>query len=79
MPYFKMHTQLPAIIPGLGNQEVTLEVRYIAPQGDYATWSATKTKGDFDMKTFLIKAYPTTKVEGLRPGMSALIDQKNLK
>lgn len=79
MPYFKMHTQLPAIIPGLGNQEVILEVRYIAPQGDYATWSATKTKGDFDMKTFLIKAYPTTKVPGLRPGMSALIDQKNLK
>ncbi|MHC5201550.1 HlyD family secretion protein [Myroides sp. LJL119] len=79
MPYFKMNTQLQAIIPGLGNQEVTLEVRYIAAQGDYATWSATKTKGDFDMKTFLIKAYPTTKVPGLRPGMSALIDQKNLK
>ncbi|MHC5353387.1 HlyD family secretion protein [Myroides sp. LJL115] len=79
MPHFKMHTQIPAIIPGLGNQEVMLEVRYIAAQGDYATWSATKTKGDFDMKTFLIKAYPTTKVEGLRPGMSALIDQKNLK
>ncbi|MHC5310002.1 HlyD family secretion protein [Myroides sp. LJL116] len=79
MPHFKMHTQLPAIIPGLGNQEVMLEVRYIAAQGDYATWSATKTLGDFDMKTFLIKAYPTTKVEGLRPGMSALVDQKNLK
>lgn len=79
MPFFKMHTQLPAIIPGLGNQEVMLEVRYIAAQGDYATWSATKTLGDFDMKTFLIKAYPTTKVEGLRPGMSALVDQKNLK
>lgn len=79
MPYFTMGRELPAIIPGLGNKEIILQVRYIAAQGDYATWSATKTKGDFDMKTFLIKAYPIEQVQGLRPGMSALIDQKNLK
>lgn len=76
---FKMGTQLEAIIPGLDNQKVKLEVKYVAAQGDYATWNATKSKGDFDMKTFLIKAYPVNKVEGLRPGMSALIDEATLK
>ena len=79
MPHFKMNQKFHATIPALGNQSVELEVRYIAPQGDYATWSATKTKGDFDMITFLIKAYPTTKVDGLRPGMSALVVESSLK
>ena len=79
MNKFKMNTKFQAKIPALGNQEIELEVQYIAVQGDYATWSATKAKGDFDMKTFLIKAYPTQKVEGLRPGMSALVVESSLK
>ena len=79
MQYFKMNQKFNATIPALGNESIELEVRYIAPQGDYATWSATKTKGDFDMITFLIKAYPTTKVDGLRPGMSALVVESSLK
>lgn len=76
---FKMGTQFDAIIPGLDNQKIRLEVKYIAAQGDFATWNATKSMGDFDMKTFLIKAYPTHKVEGLRPGMSALVNEAELK
>lgn len=76
---FKMGTKIEAIIPGLDNQKVLLEVRYVAAQGDYATWNATKSQGDFDMKSFLIKAYPVNKVEGLRPGMSALVDEATLK
>lgn len=76
---FTMGTQLEAIIPGLNNQKIKLEVRYVAAQGDFATWNATKTQGDFDMKTFLIKAYPIEKVAGLRPGMSALLNESDLK
>ncbi|MEK6450630.1 MULTISPECIES: HlyD family secretion protein [Myroides] len=79
MPKFKMNTKFTVSIPALGQDNIELEVKYIAAQGDYATWSATKAKGDFDMKTFLIKAYPTTKVEGLRPGMSALVLESSLK
>lgn len=79
MPKFKMNAKIEVTIPALGNEKVVLEVKYIAAQGDYATWSATKSKGDFDMKTFLIKAYPTSKVEGLRPGMSALVLESSLK
>ena len=79
MNKFKMHSEFDAIVPALGNEKVRFQVRFIAVQGDYATWSATKTKGDFDMKTFQIKAYPTTKVDGLRPGMSVLVLEKSLK
>ena len=64
------------IVPALGNQEIEMEVKHIAVQADFATWTATKSKGDFDKKTFAIKAYPTEKVKDLRPGMSVLVSEK---
>lgn len=64
-----------AKVPALGNQEITLEVKHMAAQGDFATWNATKASGDFDRKTFEIKAYPTQEVTGLRPGMSVLVEE----
>lgn len=76
---FKMGTNFEAIIPGLNNKKIQLQVKYVAAQGDYATWNATKSQGDFDMRTFLIKAYPVQKIEGLRPGMSALVNEADLK
>lgn len=79
MSSFKKGSTFEAQIPALNNKKIKLQVRYIAAQGDFATWSATKTQGDFDMKTFEIKAYPMEKVEGLRSGMSALVDEKSLK
>ncbi|CVK15642.1 HlyD family secretion protein [Apibacter mensalis] len=68
-----------AQVPALNNKKIKLQVRYIAAQGDFATWSATKTQGDFDMKTFEIKAYPIEKVDGLRPGMSVIVEDNSLK
>lgn len=65
---------LIARVPALGNREINLRVTFISPLGQFATWNATKTSGDFDRKTFEITAYPTELIEGLRPGMSALID-----
>ncbi|WP_062814575.1 HlyD family secretion protein [Proteus mirabilis] len=59
-------------VPALGDKEVEAEVRYIAPMGDYATKRATRATGDFDLKTFEVRLYPTSQIEGLRPGMSAL-------
>ena len=76
MVNYKEGTKFKAIVPALGNQEIELEVKHIAVQADFATWTATKSKGDFDKKTFAIKAYPTAKVEGLRPGMSVLVEDK---
>lgn len=64
--------RITIIIPALGNKEIEAEIRYIAPMGDYATKRATRATGDFDLKTFEIRLYPVTPIEGLRPGMSAL-------
>ena len=53
---------------------VEFEVTYIAVQADFATWSATRTQGGFDIRTFAVKAKPTTHIENMRPGMSVLVD-----
>ena len=63
-----------AKFPALGNKEIKLKVSYIHSLGDFATWNATKTSGDFDMKTFEVHAVPVEQVEGLRPGMSAIVN-----
>ena len=74
MADFKIGTKFKGIVPALGNQQIEMEVKHIAVQADFATWTATKSKGDFDKKTFAIKAYPTEKVKDLRPGMSVLVE-----
>ncbi|SDR77585.1 HlyD family secretion protein [Polaribacter sp. KT25b] len=71
---FKKGEVFKAIIPALNNKEVEFKIYYIAALGDYATWNATKASGDFDVRTFEIKAMPVKKELALRPGMSILID-----
>ena len=68
-----------ARFPALGMKEVMLKVNYINALGEFATWNATKTSGDFDMKTFEVHALPVEKVPGLRPGMSALVNWDEVK
>ena len=62
-----------ATIPALGGQEVELKVYYMKDIGSYAAWKATKTTGQFDMKTFEVRAEPLKPVKGLRAGMSVLL------
>lgn len=59
-------------VPALSNKEITATVYYIAVRESYATWRATKEIGEFDTKTFEVRARPDEKVEGLRPGMSVI-------
>lgn len=54
-------------------KDIKMKVYYIKDQGSYATWKATKVNGQYDLKTFEVKARPVTKVEGLRPGMSLVL------
>ena len=61
-------------VPALANRSITVEVRLIATKGEYASWRATRATGDFDLRTFSIRAYPVDKVPELRPGMSAYLD-----
>lgn len=61
-----------AYVPAF-SKEATFKITSIKDLGSYATWKATKSNGQYDMKTFEIKARPTEKFEGLRPGMSVII------
>ena len=70
----RMGSQITARIPALGNKEISLEIIYIKALGEYATWHATKASGDFDLKTFEVRGLPVTKSQGLRPGMSAIVN-----
>jgi HlyD family secretion protein len=64
-------------IPALDERLVTVEVKLIATKGEYASWRATRATGDFDLRTFSIRAYPVQPVPGLRPGMSAYLDWRS--
>ncbi|MDP4267732.1 MAG: efflux RND transporter periplasmic adaptor subunit [Bacteroidota bacterium] len=75
----KMGTVFNAKFPALGNKEVKLKVSYIHALGNFATWNATKTSGSFDMKTFEVHAVPVENIDGLRPGMSAIVDWSGVK
>jgi HlyD family secretion protein len=61
-------------IPALADRRITVEVKLIATKGEYASWRATRATGDFDLRTFSIRAYPVEQVPELRPGMSAYMD-----
>ena len=61
-----------AFVPAF-NKEIQMKVYYMKDQGSYAVWKATKANGQYDLKTFEVKARPVEKMEGLRPGMSLII------
>ncbi|MBR1621726.1 MAG: HlyD family efflux transporter periplasmic adaptor subunit, partial [Prevotella sp.] len=61
------------------NKELKMKVYYIKDQGSYAVWKATKANGQYDLKTFEVKARPVTFIDGLRPGMSLIIKDDNMK
>lgn len=64
-----------ATIPALGNKKASFKVNYMKDLGTYAAWKATKTTGQFDLKTFEVRAIPTATIEGLRPGMSVIMEK----
>jgi HlyD family secretion protein len=70
----KVGDRLGVRIPALDDRHITVEVKLIATKGEYASWRATRATGDFDLRTFSIRAYPVDKVPELRPGMSAYLD-----
>ncbi|MBQ3642757.1 HlyD family secretion protein [bacterium] len=79
LPKIKVGTEFKVKIPAIGKEAVNVKVTYISALGNFANWRATKARGDFDMKTFEVRAVPTENVEGLRAGMSAVFDYKKLK
>ena len=63
-----------AFVPAF-NKDIQMKVYYMKDQGSYAVWKATKANGQYDLKTFEVKARPVEPMEGLRPGMSLVIKE----
>lgn len=72
LPGISKGTQVTVEIPALKTQAI-IEVYYIAPMADFATWRSSKESGGFDLKTFEVRARPVQPIKGLRPGMSVLL------
>lgn len=69
----KIGAEIRGFIPALGDKEVVMKVYFMKDMGTYAAWKATKTTGQYDSKTFEVRARPTSPVADLRPGMSVII------
>ena len=65
-------TEFTAFVPAF-NKSIKMKVYYMKDQGSYAVWKATKANGQYDLKTFEVKARPVEKLDGLRPGMSLIV------
>lgn len=78
LPKFKMGTVFDATVPALGKKPIKVKVNFISAMGNFATWRATKIRGDFDLKTFEIHAKPLEKNPDLRAGMSVITDYNKI-
>lgn len=70
---FTMGKEVDVTIPALGDKAAKMKVFYIHDMGSYAAWNATKATGQYDRKTFQVKARPVSPIENFRPGMSVLL------
>ena len=68
----KVGSEFTAFVPAF-NKDIKMRVYYVKDQGSYAVWKATKANGQYDLKTFEVKARPVDKLEGLRPGMTLVV------
>lgn len=68
----KMGDEITAYVPAI-EKDIKLKVFFVKDQGSYAVWKATKATGQYDLKTFEVKARPLEKLEGIRPGMSLIM------
>ena len=67
-----MGGEIEIMIPALDQKKVKAKIYYIRDLGSYATWQATKATGQWDSKTFEVKAHTVEPIPALRPGMSVV-------
>lgn len=68
--------KIEVMIPALDSRKVEAEIYYVRDMGSYATWHATKATGDWDSRTFQIKARTLDTIPELRPGMTVIYTPK---
>ena len=76
LPFFPMGGTFRGDVPAIDRKGIEFKINYVSPLGSFATWKSTKQTGSYDLRTFQIHALPTGKVEGVRPGMSVLVELK---
>jgi HlyD family secretion protein len=79
MPCIRVGGRLRGRLPALDMRELEFEVHYIAPMADFATWRSSRDLGGFDLRTFEVRARPVESSSELRPGMSVLIEERQLQ
>lgn len=70
----KIGDEISAYVPALG-KDIKVRINYMKDVGTYAAWKATKMTGQYDLKTFEVRGLPLEKTDGLRPGMSVIINK----
>ena len=74
LPHFPMGETFTGKVPALGDKPMAFRVNYISPLGSFATWKSSGKGTPYDLRTFEIHALPTEHVDGLRPGMSVVVE-----
>jgi HlyD family secretion protein len=69
----RMGRELAGTVPALGIAS-HFRVYFVNPQGDFATWRATRESRGYDVRAFEVRLHPVQPIRGLRPGMSVLFD-----
>ncbi|MEF9949723.1 MAG: HlyD family efflux transporter periplasmic adaptor subunit [Mucinivorans sp.] len=79
LPKLTMGKHFKGYFPAL-DKSYELEVTDIAVEASYATWAATRTTGEFDVRTFQVQARPVSGgvIANLRSGMSVTVDMDTL-
>ena len=65
-------TEITVNVPAL-DKDMKMKVYHMKDKGSFAAWKATKASGQYDQKTFEVKARPAEKIEGVRPGMTVIL------
>ena len=68
----KLGQEIEVMVPALDKKKIKARIYYIRDLGSYATWRATKATGEWDSRTFEVKARPADQLPDLRPGMTVL-------
>lgn len=68
----KLGKEITLMVPAFEGREIKCKIYYVRDMGSYATWRSTKSTGDWDSRTFEVKARPVDRQPDLRPGMTVI-------
>ena len=71
---FALKSRFTGQLPALGGRSAEFEVTYLGVLPDFATWRTTRGSQGFDARTFEVRARPAKPIEGVRPGMSVIVE-----